>query len=316
MWEVKQARKQRRSPLLENVRRILTEPEEWDDVEVEVQGDVEVQRQRVKGFPLRLSQMCDQGGFEIESLVGRFLRDNNEIASILSTADRQTTWMLSQPMREDLGRDGVRFTDLKRRPMTVYVILPAERMRTHSVWLRLVIVTALRALYSTGGLSTLFMLDEFAQLGHLGPIEDAFGLVRGYGIQLWPVLQDLNQLKALYKERWETFIGNAGVVQGFAPNDLTTSEWMSRMGGETTIVATGFSQSDSQNPGGVGTSAGLSYQQIRRPLFLPQELRDFRDGSGLVFPAGTSKSIPFFARSYWEEPSMAARAQRNPYVRV
>ena len=90
-------------------------------------------------------------------------------------------------------------------------------MRTHSVWLRLVIVSALRALYTPGGLRTLFMLDEFAQLGHLAPIEDAFGLVRGYGVQLWPVLQDLNQLKALYKDRWETFVGNAGVVQGFAP---------------------------------------------------------------------------------------------------
>jgi hypothetical protein len=54
----------------------------------------------------------------------------------------------------------VDFSKLKEKPTTVYVILPAERMRTHSVWLRLVIVSALRALYRPGGLRTLFLIDE------------------------------------------------------------------------------------------------------------------------------------------------------------
>src|SRR5262249_3580945 len=142
----------------------------------------------VKGLRITAQKMCNEGGFEIESLIGRFMRGNDEIASIISSADTQTRWLLSSPMREQLRRNDIDFTNLKRRPTTVYLILPAERMRTHSVWLRLVIVSALRAHYSPGGLSTLFILDEFAQLGHLGPIEDAFGLVRGYGIQVWPIL--------------------------------------------------------------------------------------------------------------------------------
>jgi type IV secretion system protein VirD4 len=191
-------------------------------------------------------------------------------------------------------------------------------MRTHSVWLRLVIVSALRSLYKPGGLRTLFMLDEFAQLGHLGPVEDAFGLVRGYGVQLWPVLQDLNQLKALYKDRWETFVGNAGVVQGFAPNDLTTAEWMSRRAGDTTVAAASYNRGDAQSSAGHGSmsqSSGLSYSQARRPLFLPQELMDFSAGAGLLWPAGTSKSVPFTAPSYWEMPDCIARAEQNPYFR-
>ena len=50
--------------------------------------------------------------------------------------------------KRDLNKDGIDFASLKdRRPITVYVILPAERLRTHSVWLRLVIVSALRSLY-------------------------------------------------------------------------------------------------------------------------------------------------------------------------
>ncbi len=307
MWEVKLARKEKREPSLENVRYLLTQPNE-------TQRDSEGNKKLSAGLRFTAATMADKGGFEIESLIGRFTRDTDEIASIQSAADRHTAWMLSPLMRASMAQNDIDFADLKDRPITVYLILPAERLRTHSVWLRLVIVSALRALSRPGGLRTLFMLDEFAQLGHLAAMEDAFGLVRGFGIQLWPVLQDLNQLKALYKERWETFVGNAGVVQGFAPNDLTTAEWMSRRTGDQTVTALGYNQGDAQSSAGQGSmSTGLSHSQVRRALFLPQELMDLPTGSGLLWPAGTSKSVPFYAAPYWDDPELKKRAKPNPY---
>jgi type IV secretion system protein VirD4 len=310
MWEVQQARGESRAPTLENVRFLLTEPNRHRE-------DADGKRQLVGGLRRTVARMCDRGGPEIRSLAGRFARDSDEISSIQSTADRATTWMLSPLMRASMAQSDIDFAALKDRPITVYLILPAERMRTHRVWLRLIIVSALRALYRPGGVRTLLMLDEFAQLGHLGPIEDAFGLVRGYGVQLWPVLQDLNQLKALYKERWETFVGNAGIVQAFAPNDLTTAEWMSRRAGDTTVAAAGYNRGDAQSSAGHGSmsqSSGLSYSQQRRPLFLPQELMDLGEGAGLLWTAGASKSIPFLGPSYWTVREWAERAQANPYA--
>ena len=56
----------------------------------------------------------------------------------------------------------------------------------------------------------LLLLDEFAQLGHLRQIEVAAGQIAGFGVKLFTVLQDLTQLKRLYKESWETFLGNSG----------------------------------------------------------------------------------------------------------
>ncbi len=277
MWEVKLARHAGRVPHLGNVRALLTEPDEY---ELDAKG----KRRPIKGLRVTADRMCAQGGPEIESLVGRFLRATDEMASVQSTADTQTRWLLSRPIADNLARNDIDFADLKRRPMTVYLILPAERMRTHSIWLRLIVVSALRALYTMGGTPTLFILDEFAQLGHLGPVEDAFGLVRGYGVQIWPILQDLNQLKALYKDRWETFLGNAGVVQGFAPNDRTTAEWMSWRAGDTTVTSLGYNEGGGQSTGGQGStssSAGRNYSQARRPLFLPQEIMDFPPGAGL-----------------------------------
>ena len=309
MWEAVLARREKRQPHLRNIRTYLTEPDEYA-------RDANGKPKLIKGMRIIAARMCTEGGPEIESLVGRFLRGTDEMASVQSTADTQTRWMLSRPMAANVARNDIDFADLKKRPMTVYLILPAERMRTHSVWLRLIVVSALRALYTPGGLPTLFMLDEFAQLGHLGPIEDAFGLVRGYGVQLWPILQDLNQLKALYKDRWETFVGNAGVVQAFAPNDLTTAEWMSRRAGETTVAAASYNEGDSHSVGsGMNMSSSTNYSQARRRLMLPQELMDIPEGAGLLWLAGSSKSVPFVAPSYWHIPECQAWAKPNPYYR-
>jgi type IV secretion system protein VirD4 len=296
---------------LENVRRMLTEPDQWESY---VGGDDGKARQRlVGGLRCIAADMVDKGGYEIASLAARFTEQTNELASIRSTADTQTRWILSKPMRDDLRKNGVDFRKLKDRPTTVYVILPAERMRTHAVWLRLVIVSALRALYRAGGLRTLLLIDEMPALGHLAPLEDAFGLVRGYKVQIAGICQDLAQLKALYKERWESFLANAGVVQGFAPNDLTTADWMSKRAGQTTMIVPHDTTSLGLSKGGfnIGTSGGN--QQVGRPLHFPQELMGFAEGTGLLWLAGMANGVRFFAPPYWKIQQCAERARRNPY---
>src|SRR3546814_1028794 len=74
----------------------------------------------------------------------------------------------------------------------------------------------------------LFLLDEFAALGRLEPVERAMGLMAGYGLQLWPNLQDLHQLRAPYGERAGTFLSHAGVLQPFGVNDHATAELLDR----------------------------------------------------------------------------------------
>ncbi len=54
----------------------------------------------------------------------------------------------------------------------------------------------------------------------------------GYGIQLFPVLQDINQLRAIYgKDEAHTFLGMSGATFAFTPNDPETAEWMSKRSG-------------------------------------------------------------------------------------
>lgn len=292
---------------LENVRELLTQPDTWERY---TGDDGKVRERQTGGLRVTAADMIAEGGYAIASLAARFAEQTNEISSIRSTADTQTRWILSEPMRGDLKKPGVDFSKLKEKRTTVYVILPAERMRTHSVWLRLVIVSALRALYRPGGLRTLLLIDEMPALGHLGPLEDAFGLVRGYKVQIAGICQDLAQLKALYKERWESFLANAGVVQGFTPNDLTTSDWMSRRAGQTTLVAE--NSGETLTPEG-RRSESTSWQQVGRALYLPQELMGFAEGSGVLWLAGMANGVRFFAPPYWKIDQCAGRAGRNPY---
>lgn len=79
----------------------------------------------------------------------------------------------------------------------------------------------------------LYLLDEFAALGHLAPVERAMGLMAGYGVQLWPILQDIHQLRATYGQRAGTFLSNAAILQVFGVNDVETAGLIARSIGKT-----------------------------------------------------------------------------------
>ena len=70
----------------------------------------------------------------------------------------------------------------------------------------------------------------------MASIETAAGFSAGFGVKLWVIIQDLSQLKRHYKEGWETFLGNAGVVQAFANSDQTTLEYLSKRLGDVEVT--------------------------------------------------------------------------------
>jgi type IV secretion system protein VirD4 len=175
------------------------------------------------------------------------------------------------------------------------------------------VVSALRALLRTPPSKTLppvlLMLDEFAQLGYLPPIENAMGIARGFGVQLWPFLQDLNQLRALYKARWETFIGARGALTAFAPQDWSTAEYLARLAGQTTKLVESWNESDDLQGSG---REGRNWAPQGFPLFRPEELMGMGAGRMLCFVDPVPN--PFFteAPGYWDTP-YGAGLDRNPY---
>ncbi len=173
--------------------------------------------------------------------VGNAFRDKSERegSSIVSTAREQLAFLDSLPMASVLGSSHLRLGSLKSRPTTIYLCLPASRLATHARWLRLVVTLALVELekdQTSPKHPVLFMLEEFAALERLEAIERAAGFMAGFGVRLWTILQDLSQLQAQYEKSWETFIGNAGVLQFFGNMDLATTQHLSKMLGHATVL--------------------------------------------------------------------------------
>lgn len=197
-------------------------------------------RSLLHGTPVELDElagaMADSAAFdgvvanEGRSFLGRLESGSKEISGILSTAQSQTAPL--DDVMSALERSDFSLADLKDGKTTIYIVLPAMRMSTHFRFMRLLVQQALAAMerhkVPRGGKRVLFMLEEFASLGAMKQIETAAGLFRGYGTQLWTVLQDLTQLKNHYPKSWETFIANAYVLQAFANADVTTTEYLSK----------------------------------------------------------------------------------------
>jgi type IV secretion system protein VirD4 len=133
----------------------------------------------------------------------------------------------------------------------------------------------------------LFMLDEFAQLGHMEIIKDNYALMRGYGVKLWTVWQDLNQAKMLYDDWWESLISNAGMTQAFAPQDMTTRKYLSDLADERLTWHTREGQSRGLSFGGGGlhlnTGGSTSDTQVTEPIMYPFELAQMGQGQSVVF---------------------------------
>lgn len=213
--------------------------------------------------------------------------DDRELSAIRRTAKVQTDWLDSPAMKKDLKGPAIDFSAIKEQPTTIYLVLPPERLATHGVWLRLMVTSILLPLLRSveaAPVPVLFMLDEFAQLGHMEVIQDNYALMRGFGVKLWTIWQDLTQAKRLYQEQWESFISNAGIVHAFAPQDLTTRDYLSQLSGERIIWHSKTSTSGNLALGG-SLSLGSSQNDthIIERVMKPHELAALDQDEAVLF---------------------------------
>lgn len=228
-----------------------------------------------------------------------FNRGENEKGSVVSTINRHTRFLGYQSIRKVVAKNDFDLSELKTNQwgMTIYLCLPAGRMATCNRWLRMMINLALERMERLGqrkaanGRPVMFVLDEFAVLGHMQQIEVAAGQIASFGVKLWFILQDLTQLKSLYRDRWETFLGNSGVLQFFGNNDLTTLEFLQKRLGKTALLI------ERQNPkAGMTMGVDKSFGYEMHDLITADEAarifsRDDRQRRQLVLWAGRKPMI-------------------------
>jgi type IV secretion system protein VirD4 len=150
-------------------------------------------------------------------------------SGILSTTQSYLKVVNSDSALRSLSRSTIDLDKVREgHPMTIYIVIPPDKLESHGALLRLWVGSLMLTVMGRRRRpkrSTLFLLDECAQLGEFGPLRQSMTLLRGYGLQVWPFFQDLSQLQRLYPKDWRTIFNNSGVFQLFGvANHLMAKE--------------------------------------------------------------------------------------------
>lgn len=270
-----------------------------DGLHVEMLHNVELLSEESDGDPL-VNRARTGAASALEAAAADFFdKPGAERGSVLSTARRHTKFLDFPNLQSVLTGHDFDLTSLKTAPsgMTVYLCLPVARLATCARWFRLFVNLALEAMERERrkpAVPVLLCLDEFARLGHMRQVEAAAGQIAGFGVKLWPILQDLTQLKRDYKEGWETFMGNAGVLQFFGNNDVTTLEFISKRLGKTSMMVSRSAQTthEQRTKGASGESWSIEVHDLLT----------------------AEEAARFFGRDDYRRRQLIVRAGKDPMV--
>lgn len=256
---------------------------------------------------LNLLMMYDEGfAFGIPHEAASTLRGmgDREFGSVMSTIRNQIGFISSPPMARVL-KGGDRSPDLqawKHGNQSVYLCLPAGRLHRHFRFFRLFINRLMNAIEedeTVPDTPALMILDEMHILGHMKTLETAAGLIAGFGVRIWSFFQDLAQLRQIYGERWETFLGNASVFQTFGLNDLGSLKYVSERLGTSSTMS--ISQSELSWDQAAGGYSGQSQSIQSTPLLSPDEIAHVfsrQSGKQLIIYPGADPifmdRVPYF----------------------
>lgn len=134
-----------------------------------------------------------------------------------------------------------------------------------------------------------FLLDEFANIGKIPEFPQKISTCRKYNISTTIVLQSIAQIKMLYKDDYETIIGNCDTAICLGTNEQTTADYFSKKLGKATIT----SRSKSTQVGKSGGS--MSFNQTGRELMTPDEIMTMKFDECIVMMNHIS---PFFDKKY------------------
>ena len=195
---------------------------------------------------------------EIVSLMNNSER---EYGSVMSAAQRHTDFIKSPALRDSLvSSPDFHPSELANGNVTLFLIIPADRLKSHSAYLRLVITSLLRSAVRNQGKDILFLIDEAYAMGYHSEIELALGAYAGFGIHLWTIWQSLVQLQKLYPDTWENFIACCSVRTFFNISDNFSAEYLSKMFGQTSVPT----YSDKGQVNGASARALITPDELRR----------------------------------------------------
>ena len=138
-----------------------------------------------------------------------------------------------------------------------------------------------------------FILDEFANVALPDDYCSLLSTMRSREISSVIIIQNLAQLKALFKDTWETIPGNCDTLVYLGGNEQSTHEYISKLLGKATIDK----KSSGETKGRQGSSS-RNYDVLGREIMMPDEVRKMDNSKCLIFIRGfdpilDDKYVPF-----------------------
>jgi len=195
--------------------------------------------------------------------------------------------------------------DLKRERITVFAMLPTDKIEVGSQWLTLAISTMMERIASaTGNIRTTVLLDELANLPYMPIIPKALKLFAGKGVRMWGFCQGRHSLSdAGYKqETIREFEDQSGFLQLWEVEDMTLIRdiegWSGKKGVTTRSASMG---------GGGGLQGSFSTSETARPVMQTEDIRAVGQGQQLLKVAGCPYLIHAMRVPWYHIPSVEKR---------
>ena len=221
-------------------------------------------------------------------------------SSILSTLQSKLGKFDSKDIAELTSTDTINFEDIGNKKTAVYVI-SSDTHTAYDFLLTIFFSQMIQQLYNyadeNGGalkVPTYFILDEFANIGKIPDFDKKISTSRSRKISFSVILQNLDQLEAVYEKSYETIIGNCDTHVFLGSNSYKTVEYFSKALGEKTIERDSISVNRDRKYFKTGQS--VSDQIMARALMTPDELRRMDNDLCIIFEKGIK---PVKANKYY-----------------
>ena len=235
-------------------------------------------------------------------------------SSILSTLQSKLGKFDSQEIANVTSTNTINFEDIANHKTAVYVI-SSDTHTAYNFLLTIFFAQMIQQLYNyadmNGGrlkVPTYFILDEFANIGQIPDFDKKISTSRSRGISFSVILQNLDQLEAVYEKSYETIMGNCDTHVFLGSNSFKTVEYFSKQLGETTIARDTKSTNRDKNFSKQGYST--SDQIMGRALMTPDELRRMDNDLCIIFEKGL-KPIKANKYYYFTNPTMNRRLNQE-----
>ena len=124
--------------------------------------------------------------------------------------------------------------------------------------------------------------DEWANVAQPDSYPKVLATCRSYNIGINIIVQNIQSIKALYKDEWEGIIGNCDTLLFLGGgNEPTSLEFVSKLLGKETV----HTRTRGQTKGRSGSSS-MNFQQTGRDLMTPDEIRMLPADDALLFIRG------------------------------